>query len=62
MSESHGVHRRAQPRPSGPMKADDNPVLPTSAPEDRDEAWGVEPRSAERDAAWYERERPPHHE
>jgi hypothetical protein len=45
-----------------PKPDDDGPVLPTTSPEDRDEAWGDEPRASERDAEWYQRERPPHHE
>ncbi|HJQ43911.1 MAG TPA: hypothetical protein VJ831_12560 [Jatrophihabitantaceae bacterium] len=40
--------------------ADDEPVLPEVTRDERDEGWGDEPR--ERDADWYERERPPHHE
>jgi hypothetical protein len=43
------------PRPSR-----DEPVLPDVAPDDTDRGWGDEP--SQRDADWYERERPPHHE
>ena len=41
---------------------DDGAVLPRGSESERDEAWGDEPRSQERDAEWYRRERPPHHE
>jgi hypothetical protein len=50
-------------RPAGTndgSRKDDEPVLPRTPPEDRDEAWGDAPRRRDRD--WYERERPPHHE
>ena len=39
---------------------DDEPVLPQASRDERDEGWGDGP--AQRDDAWYERERPPHHE
>jgi hypothetical protein len=37
--------------------------LPEQTSDDTDEGWGEEPVAevAERDADWYERERPPHH-
>jgi hypothetical protein len=38
---------------------DDEPVLPDTTRDEHDVGWGDEPR--ERDAEWYERERPPHH-
>jgi hypothetical protein len=45
-------------RPDG----DDEPVLPRITEDERDVGWGDEPDASRRDAAWYERERPPHHE
>jgi hypothetical protein len=53
----------SEPRGEAPRRRrrDDEPVLPRGADEDRDEAWGDRPRSAERDAEWYRRQRPPHH-
>jgi hypothetical protein len=36
------------------------PVLPTVSRDEQDVGWGDEP--GQRDADWYERERPPHHE
>jgi hypothetical protein len=42
--------------------ADDDPVLPDTTEDERDAGWGDEPGSGRRDADWYERERPPHHE
>jgi hypothetical protein len=41
-------------------RTDEGPVLPTVSRDEQDVGWGDEPR--ERDAEWYERERPPHHE
>ena len=41
---------------------DDEPALPKTAREDRDEGWGEDPRDRRRDLDWYRRERPPHHE
>ena len=38
----------------------DEPVLPTVSRDETDVGWGDEP--GERDADWYRRERPPHHE
>ncbi len=52
----------AEPRARRGRERDDEPVLPERAREDRDEAWGDDPRSRERDDEWYRRERPPHHE
>jgi hypothetical protein len=54
-------------RPSEPdgdetTAADDEPVLPAVASEDRDEGWGDEHDAGRRDDDWYRRERPPHHE
>ncbi len=46
----------------GPAKAADRdvePVLPSVTRDEQDVGWGDEP--GERDADWYERERPPHH-
>jgi hypothetical protein len=53
------------PRPDRPPHRDDaeaqeSPVLPDRAAEDREEAWGD--RRGDRDDEWYRRERPPHHE
>jgi hypothetical protein len=55
----------AERSPSDPRKAtrrgaDDRPVLPTVSRDEQDVGWGDEP--GERDAEWYQRERPPHHE
>jgi hypothetical protein len=41
-------------------RRDDAPVLPEVSRDETDVGWGDEP--AERDADWYRRERPPHHE
>jgi hypothetical protein len=38
----------------------DGPVLPEESSDERDVGWGDEP--SRRDADWYRRERPPHHE
>jgi hypothetical protein len=46
-------------RPSVDPDGDD-PVLPAVSRDDSDEGWGDRP--SRRDAEWYERERPPHHE
>jgi hypothetical protein len=51
-----GGGREAAPR------RDDEPVLPEVAQDDRDLGWGEDPHPARRDAEWYRRERPPHHE
>jgi hypothetical protein len=40
-------------------------LLPEQSRDDTDVGWGDDEHAAgaaERDAAWYERERPPHHE
>jgi hypothetical protein len=42
--------------------ADDEPVLPDTTQDEHDAGWGDAPGSGRRDADWYERERPPHHE
>jgi hypothetical protein len=47
-------------RPSTPQE--DEPVLPEVTRDERDVGWGDDPESRGRDADWYERERPPHHE
>jgi hypothetical protein len=39
---------------------DEEPVLSDVTRDERAEGWGDEP--GERDAEWYRRERPPHHE
>ena len=54
--------RKQQPRKQQPSGPDERPVLPRVAESERDEAWGDRPRSAERDADWYHKQRPPHHE
>jgi hypothetical protein len=46
-------HRERRPH-------DDEPVLPDVTRDERELGWGDEP--GERDAEWYRRERPPHHE
>jgi hypothetical protein len=38
----------------------EEPVLPDVTRDEQDLGWGDEP--AQRDAEWYRRERPPHHE
>jgi hypothetical protein len=48
----------ASPQP--PAKPDESPVLPETTRDERDVGWGDEPSA--RDAEWYRRERPPHHE
>lgn len=51
----------AQPRTAQPpARQRDQPVLPTVSRDETDVGWGDEP--SERDADWYRRERPPHHE
>lgn len=42
-------------------EVEDQPVLPDVPNDERDEGWG-EPGDGRRDAEWYHRERPPHHE
>ena len=60
MGESEPVHRnKDRPRPT-PRRDDDEPALPDTTRDERDVEWGDEP--GERDAEWYRRERPPHHE
>lgn len=50
-----------QSRKGGPAPRDrEQPVLPDVSGDETDVGWGDEP--GERDADWYERERPPHHE
>jgi hypothetical protein len=51
-------------RPGAGRRArrDDEPVLPGRSDAEREEAWGDQPRSRERDAQWYREQRPPHHE
>jgi len=44
-------------RPEG----ENEPVLPDATSDERDEGWS-EPGDGRRDADWYRRERPPHHE
>jgi hypothetical protein len=41
---------------------DEPPVLPQISRDERDEGWGDERDRGRRDADWYRRERPPHHE
>jgi len=54
--------RRKQPDAGQTSRGsdDDGPVLPRVTRDEQDVGWGDEP--AERDAEWYRRERPPHHE
>jgi hypothetical protein len=46
----------------GPRPVDNEPVLPAVPDDERDEAWGDRAEGGRRDADWYRRERPPHHE
>jgi hypothetical protein len=51
--------------PSGtakPSPAVEPPTLPDRSADENDEAWGDSEGTGGRDRAWYERERPPHHE
>ena len=41
---------------------DDAPVLPDRSDDDRDVGWNRDAGDAERDARWYEEQRPPHWE
>jgi hypothetical protein len=50
------------PPPSGAEADGDGPVLPEVSRDELDEGWGDDPRDGRRDAQWYQRERPPHHE
>ncbi|HET8583911.1 MAG TPA: hypothetical protein VFL65_11715 [Jatrophihabitans sp.] len=61
-SPSRPERGAARRRPSGRDASvpDDEPVLPDVTRDERDVGWGDEP--GERDADWYRRERPPHHE
>lgn len=52
--------RRPDPEDAPRRRDDDGPVLPTVTRDEQDVGWGDEP--SKRDADWYERERPPHHE
>lgn len=51
----------SEPKPTSGKQHDDEPVLPQISRDERDLGWGDDPRESRRDAAWYERERPPHH-
>lgn len=51
-----------RPRRRRPSRRDDEPVLPEVTGDERDVGWGDDPEAAPRDADWYRRERPPHHE
>jgi hypothetical protein len=51
--------RAATPRVAD--RAEEEPVLPAAAGEDRDRGWG-EDSDGRRSEDWYRRERPPHHE
>lgn len=51
----------SSPRQPEPGDRDEEPVLPPTSEDERDEGWGDEP-DARRSAGWYRRERPPHHE
>lgn len=53
--ETPGTHRRAEP------PATSDAVLPQRSRDEVDEGWGERADDADRDA-WYQRERPPHHE
>jgi hypothetical protein len=53
--------RAAEPR-TGDRRGDDEPVLPATSGDERDVGWGADPDAGQRDAEWFRRERPPHHE
>lgn len=57
-SEQRSADVPAQPHT--PARHAEKPVLPTVSRDETDVGWGDEP--GERDADWYRRERPPHHE
>jgi hypothetical protein len=70
-SADSGERRRAHPRVGLPRagEAAEPPVLPDRSSDDLDTGWGEDVpadrpngRSGGRDAEWYRRERPPHHE
>jgi hypothetical protein len=50
----------SEPKPTRGKQHADERVLPLVSGDARDLGWG-DPRESRRDAAWYERERPPHH-
>jgi hypothetical protein len=54
--------RSSEPARDEPARrrGEDEPVLPDTTRDERDEGWGDEP--GRRDDEWYRRERPPHHE
>jgi hypothetical protein len=47
-------------RPVRRPRREDDPVLPSTTRDESDVGWGDD--ASERDAEWYRRERPPHHE
>jgi hypothetical protein len=49
-----------RPARSARRRSKDEPVLPDVSRDEADVGWGDDP--GERDADWYRRERPPHHE
>lgn len=46
----------------GTPPVDDDPVLPQVSRDEQATGWGDDPDGGRRDADWYRRERPPHHE
>jgi hypothetical protein len=57
------VNAPREPQAARPSTSqEDEPVLPEVTRDERDVGWGDDPASGGRDAEWYERERPPHHE
>jgi hypothetical protein len=48
-------------KPAERRRDADEPVLPAVPDDERDVGWGDAP-DGRRDAEWYRRERPPHHE
>ncbi|HKC27112.1 MAG TPA: hypothetical protein VKB75_03780 [Jatrophihabitans sp.] len=51
--------QRGRQPAAGPGR-EEEPVLPSTTRDESDAGWGDGP--SERDAEWYRRERPPHHE
>jgi hypothetical protein len=49
-------------RPPRTARVRDEPVLPLTTSDEADRGWGDDPETRERDAHWYESQRPPHYE
>lgn len=60
MARDAGNTRPRRPARRAARRDDDEPVLPEVSRDETDLGWGDEART--RDADWYRRERPPHHE